>query len=221
MSLFSGIARSIGSFIKPLAQTALRAIAPAATSMLSNVVGDLFSAGKGALNTFMSALPLPSPLKDLASRLLGRGMDAVQNLAQGSLEKWLNSVVDRLAPRTTADGVTVTPDTLPNRTDSITTNTPSVGGNTPAAGGTAVSQNPATGAGGAGGVEGGNFGWSGSAPNPSSYGDMSKPENANKFQSDMFKYQQAMNNLNNFWQMMSNAMKASMDTQKSIIGNLR
>lgn len=218
MGFIGGVLKSVGNIIKPLAQTAIRAIAPAATSMLQGVVGDLFTAGKGALSGFMAALPLPSPLKNLASKLLGKGLDALQNLAQGGIEKAIAALVNKLAPRTTGDGVTVTPPTLPNRTDTITNHTP---------GGTSSSSGAASGTGGsgsassAGGTSGSaNAGWSGGPPDPSKY-DMTTPEGANKFQADMFKYQQAMNNIATFWQTMSNAFKSQSDTQKAIAGNIR
>jgi len=218
MGFIGGVLKSVGNIIKPLAQTAIRAIAPAATSMLKGVVGDLFTAGKGALSGFMAALPLPSPLKNLASKLLGKGLDALQNLAQGGIEKAIAALVNKLAPRTTGDGVTVTPPTLPNRTDTITNHTP---------GGTSSSSGAASGTGGsgsassAGGTSGSaNAGWSGGPPDPSKY-DMTTPEGANKFQADMFKYQQAMNNIATFWQTMSNAFKSQSDTQKAIAGNIR
>lgn len=218
MGFLGGVLKSVGNIIKPLAQTAIRAIAPAATSMLKGVVGDLFTAGKGALSGFMAALPLPSPLKNLASKLLGKGLDALQNLAQGGIEKAIAALVNKLAPRTTGDGVTVTPPTLPSRTDTITNHTP---------GGTSSSSGAATGTSGsgsassAGGTSGSaNAGWSGGPPDPSKY-DMTTPEGANKFQADMFKYQQAMNNIATFWQTMSNAFKSQSDTQKAIAGNIR
>ncbi|MCC6334705.1 MAG: hypothetical protein IT380_12070 [Myxococcales bacterium] len=220
MGFLGGVLKSVGNIIKPLAQTAIRAIAPAATGMLKGVVGDLFTAGKGALNSFMSALPLPSPLKNLAQKLLGKGLDALQGLAQGGIEKAIAALVNKLAPRTTADGVTVTtpPVTQPGRTDSIVRNNPS--------GGTSSSSGAASGgAGGASGSSsaagsGAGAGWSGGPPDPSKY-DMTSPEGANKFQADMFKYQQAMNNIATFWQTMSNAFKSQSDTQRAIAGNIR
>jgi hypothetical protein len=210
---------SVGNVIKPLAQTAIRAVAPQVTTLLKGVVGDLFTQGKNAVSTFMKALPLPSPLKSLAEKLLGKGFDALKNYAQGAIEKFLSDLVNKLAPRTTGDGVTVTPPTLPNRTDRIVRNTPS--------GGTSSSSSAAAGTGGSGRASSSagiantaNLGWSGGPPDPSKY-DMTSPEGANKFQADMFKYQQAMNNIATFWQTMSNAFKAMSDTQKTIAQNIR
>lgn len=215
------VLKSVGSFIKPIAQSAIQAIAPAATSMLQGVVGDLFSSGKSALSNFLNVLPLPNPITQLAEKLLGKGMDALQNLAQGGIAKLIETLVGKLAPRTTSDGVTVTTPTVADRTTEISNNTPAAG--------TSSSSGAATGTGGAGGSSAsssaadgssGNLGWSGAAPNPSKY-DMTTPEGANKFQADMFKYQQAMNNIATFWQTMSNAFKSMSDTQKAIAGNIR
>jgi len=220
----SSVFKSVGNIIKPLAQTAIKAIAPQAADMFKKILGDGFSLGKSALSNFMKALPLPSPLKSLAAKLLPKGMDLLQKLAEGGIDKLLAKIVGQPAPRTTADGVTVTPTpvTQPSRTDSIVNNTP---------GGTSSSSGAATGTGGtsgAGGTSGSSLaagagagaGWSGGPPDPSKY-DMTSPEGANKFQADMFKYQQAMNNIATFWQTMSNAFKAMSDTQKAIGSNLR
>lgn len=205
MGFIGGVLKSVGNVIKPLAQTAIRAVAPAATKMLQGVVGDLFSAGKGAVGYFLKALPLPSPLTNLAQKLLGKGFDALKNLAQGGIEKAIAALVNKQDPRTTGDGVTVTPPTLPSRTESAAAATPSTGSSSSAATGTAGTSN---------------LGWSGGPPDPSKY-DMTSPAGANKFQADMFKYQQAMNNISTFWQTMSNAFKSQSDTQKAIAGNIR
>lgn len=222
MGLFSSIAKSVGSIIKPLAQTAIRAIAPAATKMLQGVVGDLFTAGKGALSGFMSTLPLPSPLKDLASKLLGKGLDALQNLAQGGIEKGIAALVNKLAPRTTGDGVTVTPTpiTQPSRTTSIVNNTPTAS-SSGAATGTASA---ASGGSGAMAAAGGSIGkWSPSQgmPKADQFGDLSKPENLEQYKAAQFQYQQMMSNINEFWQLMSNVFKKQSDTSSAIIGNMR
>lgn len=210
--------KSVGNIIKPLAQTAIRAVAPAATKMLQGVVGDLFSAGKGAVGNFLKALPLPSPIQNLAQKLLGKGFDALKNLAQGGIEKAIAALVNKLAPRTTGDGVTVTPPTLPSRTESAAAATPSTGSSSSAATGSSSGAGSASSAAGTSGTS--NLGWSGGPPDPSKY-DMTSPAGANKFQADMFKYQQAMNNISTFWQTMSNAFKSQSDTMKAIGSNIR
>lgn len=225
MGFLGGIGKAIGNVIKPLAQTAIRAIAPAATSMLKGVVGDLFTAGKGALNTFLAMSPLPSPLKGLAQKLLGKGLDALQNLAQGGIEKGIAALVNKLAPRTTGDGVTVTPPTLPGRTDSIVNHTPT-GSSSGAATGTggAGSASAASGGSGAVAAAGGSIGsWSPSQgmPKASQFGDLSKPENLEQYKAAQFQYQQMMSNINEFWQLMSTVFKKQADTSAQIIGNMR
>ncbi|MEW6433475.1 MAG: hypothetical protein AB1730_18370 [Myxococcota bacterium] len=222
MGFLGGIGKAIGNVIKPLAQTAIRAIAPAATSMLKGVVGDLFTAGKGALNTFLAMSPLPSPLKGLAQKLLGKGLDALQNLAQGGIEKAIAALVNMLAPRTTSDGVTVTPTpiTQPSRTDSIVNNTPTAS-SSGAATGTAGA---ASGGSGAIAAAGGSIGsWSPSQgmPKASQFGDLSKPENLEQYKAAQFQYQQMMSNINEFWQLMSTVFKKQADTSAQIIGNMR
>lgn len=224
MGFLGGVLKSVGNIIKPLAQTAIRAIAPAATGMLKGVVGDLFTAGKGALNSFMSALPLPSPLKNLAQKLLGKGLDALQGLAQGGIEKAIAALVNKLAPRTTADGVTVTtpPVTQPGRTDSIVRNNPPAGGtssSTGAASGGGGSMN--SGAVNAAGSGIGNWKPSQGMPKADQFGDLSKPENLEQYKAAQFQYQQMMGNINEFWQLMSNVFKKQQETSSTIISNLR
>lgn len=223
MGFLGGIGKAIGNVIKPLAQTAIRAIAPAATSMLKGVVGDLFTAGKGALNTFLAMSPLPSPLKNLASKLLGKGMDALQNLAQGGIEKGIAALVNKLAPRTTGDGVTVTPPTLPNRTDSIVNNTPtgSSSGAATATGGTSAAASGGSGAVAAAGGKIGSWSPSQGMPTASQFEDLSKPENLEQYKAAQFQYQQMMSNINEFWQLMSTVFKKQADTSAQIIGNMR
>ncbi|MEW5739322.1 MAG: hypothetical protein AB1938_10375 [Myxococcota bacterium] len=220
MGLLGSIGNSIFKAIKPLAQSAIQAVAPAATKMLQGVVGDLFTAGKGALNTFLSLTPIPSPFKALAQKLLGKGMDALQGLAQGGIEKAIAALVNKLAPRTTGDGVTVTPTpiTNPSRTTSIVNNTP-----------TASSSGAATGAGGSFGsgalaAAGGKIGnWTPAQgmPKADQFGDLSKPENLEQYKAAQFQYQQMMSNINEFWQLMSNVLKKQSDTSSAIIGNMR
>jgi hypothetical protein len=211
---------SVGNVIKPLAQTAIRAVAPQVTTLLKGVVGDLFTQGKNAVSTFMKALPLPSPLKSLAEKLLGKGFDALKNLAQGGIEKFLSDLVNKLAPRTTSDGVTVTPPALPNRTATIVNNTPTVA--------TLSSSSAATGSGpvssGAVNAAGGGIGsWTPAQgmPRADQFGDLSKPENLEQYKAAQFRYQQMMSNINEFWQMMSNVFKKQADTSAAIISNLR
>ncbi len=214
-------------FIKPLAQTAIKAIAPQAAGLLKNITGDLFTKGKDFLTKALGASSLPSPLKSLAQKLLGKGFDALSKLAQGGIDKLLQKIVGSPAPRTTADGVTTTPPRIQDRADSLGANTPATGSSSSAAtagaGGTASASNAAS-ASSAPASQGqatqSGFGWSGGAPSPVGR-DMSDPNVAAKFQEEMMKYQQAMTNMQNFYQMMSAVFKSNADTTKNLIQNIR
>lgn len=217
MGFISSIARSAIKLVKPLAQTAIKAIAPQAAGLLKNITGDIFSKGKDFLTKALSASGLPSPLKSLGQKLLGKGFEALQKLASGAIDKLLQKIVGSPAPRTTGDGVSVTPPAIQDRGGSLAANTPAAASTTSAAtaGGTAssapASQGQATTSG---------FGWSGGAPSPVGR-DMSDPNVAAKFQEEMMKYQQAMTNMQNFYQMMSAVFKSNADTTKNLIQNIR
>jgi hypothetical protein len=216
MGFLGGIANSVVRMVKPLAHTAIQAIAPQATQMLKGVIGDLFTAGKGALNTFLALSPLPSPLKSLAQKLLGQGFDKLKGLAEGALDKAIAQLVQSLAPRPIrGTNVTAILPRIPERINTAAANTP-----------TASSAGAATGSGtvsgGSSGTQGtqGSWGWSGGPPDPSKF-DMKDPNQAAAFQSQMLQYQQAMNNISTFFTALSNAYKAMSDTQKGIASNLR
>lgn len=220
MGFIGKIGGSIIKMVKPLAQTAIKAIAPQAAGLLKNITGDIFSKGKDFLTKALSASGLPSPLKSLAQKLLGKAFPALQKLANGAIDKLLQKLVGSPAPRTTRDGVSVTPPTVQDRGGSLAANTPAAASTTSAAtaastGGTTssapASQGQATQSG---------FGWSGGAPSPVGR-DMSDPNVAAKFQEEMMKYQQAMTNMQNFYQMMSAVFKSNADTTKNLIQNIR
>jgi hypothetical protein len=222
MGFISSIARSAIKLVKPLAQTAIKAIAPQAAGLLKNITGDIFSKGKDFLTKALSASGLPSPLKSLGQKLLGKGFEALQKLANGAIDKLLQKIVGSPAPRTTGDGVSVTPPAIQDRGGSLAANTPAAASTTSAA--TAASSSSAATASSAPASQGqattSGFGWSGGAPSPVGR-DMSDPNVAAKFQEEMMKYQQAMTNMQNFYQMMSAVFKSNADTTKNLIQNIR
>lgn len=215
------IGKAFSSFIKPLAQTAIKAIAPQATKALSSIVGDFFTAGKAALGGILSSSSLPSPITSLAGTLLGK-VDSF--LQAGGIEKYLSDLVNKLTGRTTSDGVNVTPPSLPSRLASVAAQTASVTSPavasvvSAATGGTATTQSAAPTA--SGRAVSGGWGWEGGAPSPIGL-DMSDPNVAAKFQSDCMKYQQCMTNMQNYYTMMSNVYKSNADTQKALNQNIR
>jgi hypothetical protein len=97
MSLIGNIVGSaFRNLIPPLAQSAIRAIAPAATSLLNSIVGTGFTAAKYAL-PFAIATALPGPLGILAGTLLapliGKGADALKNFTQNGIRDFVGQVV--------------------------------------------------------------------------------------------------------------------------------
>ncbi len=101
-NVFKGITSSLGN----IAKTALSAVAPKVTDMLKGVVGDLFSQGTKALQGVVGNLPLIGPL---ASKLLGMGGDKLSQLAQGGLEKLVQSLVEKITGRPVAGAPAGTP----------------------------------------------------------------------------------------------------------------
>ena len=230
---FGAIGRAISNFVKPLAQTAIRAVAPQAAAALKGIVGngiqDLFSKGAGALKGLVSRIPFVGPLagglvdklapklSELAQRLAGTGIDRLLQMITGS-----NTArpVPGLPP--TSPPVTTPTINNPVRTETAANNTPTSSTNaSTGAGGTNGTSGFDNGA-GLGGVQGNTSNkWDGgSMPNPDYY-NMENPKEAAQFQRDMAKYQQAMNNISLYWQTLSNVLKAQNDTAQAIGRNVR
>jgi hypothetical protein len=126
MSFFGSIGKSLGSFIKPLASIALKAVAPAAANMLKGIVGDLFTKGGDFLKGLTSGLP--GPLASLASNLIGKGVGALTNLAEGGINSLLSKItggahtVDAGGTQVAVPGITTRPPAT-NTTSSASTAT--------------------------------------------------------------------------------------------------
>ena len=91
----------------------------------------------------------------------------------------------------------------------------SIPGNTPTA--PSSGSNASTGAGGAGGTN-----YNGSFPAfPEAPKDPKDLNAQNNYQKQMFEYQQAHQQMMQFWQMMTTTLKASGDSIKGMIQNLR
>lgn len=102
MGLLSSVARFVGSnIIKPLATSAIQAIAPKAVDLLKNVVGTGFDVLKfGATKVLPFALPGPLGLAaKLLAPLVGKGIDALKGLSQQGVENLVRSLVEKIAPR--------------------------------------------------------------------------------------------------------------------------
>ena len=103
--------KGIGNIVKPLAQAAIKGIAPAATNMLKSIVGSGFDGVLKAAQGYVSRLPF---IGDLASKLLGQGAEALKGMAFGGIDKLVGDLVNKLTPQT-INGQTVTTPTLANR----------------------------------------------------------------------------------------------------------
>lgn len=225
MAFLGSITKNIGSFIKPLAQTVIKAVAPAAVDALKGIAGNgitsLFEAGTKGLQGLLGKVPLVGPL---LSNLVGKYAPGLQNIAQnwvnGGLDKLLSMVTGQPTSRPvpgTDVSVTTPPLADPGRTTSIVNNTPVT--NTQASTGTpSLPSSPSTG----GTSSSGGPSYNGSFPSyPTPPKDPKDLAAQNKFQEDMFNFQQASQNMNTFWQMMQNTLKSMGDTANNAVRNLR
>jgi hypothetical protein len=103
-SLLSSAVSGLGS----IATTALHDLAPAvskeATSLFNGVVGDTFQGITSLGQNFISGTSLPSPIKNLASSLLGSGSSALQSLATSAGDK---AIANLFGQGSTVGGVQV------------------------------------------------------------------------------------------------------------------
>jgi len=219
----------VGSFLKPFVSNVIKAVAPGAIDALKGIAGkgisSLFEAGSKGLQGLLGNIPFLGPL---ASNLLAKyapGLaDIAKNFVNGGLDKLLGKIVGQPTARPVpgTGGQTVTTPTLETRAPDIIRNTP------PSSNG-----NASTGVGGStggtvGGSRGGSTGiGSGATPSggfpkyPTAPSDPKDLAAQNKFQEDMFNFQQASQNMNTYWQMMQNTLKSMGETMKGAISNLR
>lgn len=227
MISLGNIFKGITNIAKTVAPSIIKAVAPAASGLLKGVVGDLFTKGGGFLKGLASALP--GPLGSLANKLLGAALPKLQGLAEKGIDSLIGKLADSITKRFGLPGVgDINLPGMPTRLPDIIANQPggqtgsNVGaatgggstGGTTGTGGSAPSTNATQPAGpsGSGAMD--------KAPNPENY-DMESIKGQAQFNRDMTKFQQALQNMQMFWQQMSNMIKAQGDTQRSLVGNLR
>jgi hypothetical protein len=212
------IGKAIGGVVKQVAPSIIKAVAPAATSLLSKITDGFVNKGADFLKGALSKLPLPSPLKSLADKLIGKGADMLKNLGGGLIEKGIQKltelVTSRLAPG--AGQVALPGTSTAERQAGITNpaNNPATGSQT----------NAASGTGGSGGISNPSApsGASGTPDTmPKFEGDPASIKDQNAHNEKMFKYQQAMSMMQQFWSQMSNIQKGNDDVKKQIAGNFR
>lgn len=226
MGFLGSIGKALGGVIKQVAPSIIKAVAPAATKLLQGVVGDLFTKGGAALSKL--AGNLPGPLGGLAQGLLGKFLPKLQDMAQGGIEKLISKLADSITSRLAPGAGTVS---LPGIADAarqaaIAANSVSSAASAATAAPTASTSSAASGlpttstssgyAGSAGTSSSGRT----VAPDPANY-DMKSVEGQAKFNKDMTEFQQALQNMQMYWQMISNMVKSQGDTQRSLVGNLR
>jgi hypothetical protein len=103
MSLLGSVAGfAFRQLIPPIAQSAIRAVAPAATSLLQKVVGTGFDVVKFAAPFALQAI-LPGPLgflaQSLLSPLIGKGVDALKGMSQQGIQNFVQGIVGQPSER--------------------------------------------------------------------------------------------------------------------------
>jgi hypothetical protein len=205
--------KSVGSIVKPLAQAAIKGIAPAATNMLKNIVGSGFDGVLKAAQGYVSRLPF---IGDLASKLLGKGAESLKGMAFGGIDKLVGQLVNKLTPQTIS-GQTVTTPTLANRggaavshtssaaTAALTQATQASGGAFPAAIRDSLTAATAPGL----------------SKQQQGMIDQLKASGADDKQIAQMQVQMQMDNMKQMMEMFSNIAKTMAGISSTIVGNIR
>jgi hypothetical protein len=204
------------SVVKNVLPSVIQAVAPAATSLLKGITGDLFTKGAGFLGKLASNLP--GPFAGLAQKLLGSALPKLQEMAGGAIEKLIGklatSITERFAPgagNLTLPGADV-------RAPTMAANDPIAASNTGAAQGA-----PSPVAASNTGAATPNPGPAGSdlPPAPLTGKDAEDIGKQNEFNAKMQSYQARLSAMNRYWEMMSNIYKTHDQTARAIGANFR
>lgn len=215
MGFLGGIGKAIGNVIKPLAQQAIKAIAPKAIDTLKNIVGSGFDSLVGGAKKLLGGLPLVGPL---ASGLVDKLAPGLKNLGLGALEKGLTGLVEKFTG-TQIGGENVVAGTLAERA------TASVAAAATAAAGAGVSSAASAATAVTGGA--GNSAFAGVGT-----GSVNDTPNADKMiaeagldpnskEAKMAKAQERMQNVATAFQMISQMLQMQRQTMQNIAGNMR
>ena len=221
MGFLGGIGKAIGGFVKQVAPQILQAVAPAASKLLGGIAGDIFQKGASFISKGLSALPLPSPLKALAEKLLGKGAAKLTDLAQGGIDKLLQKLTDAITTRFApgVGNVAVPGIATPARQDAIAANTPASSSSAAAA--TASTGSSSAAATTSSSAPSASVSGPSTPPDPKNYGDLQDQNNMQRLLKDQQAYQTNFSAMQNYWSMISNIMKANFQTLQGMAQNLR
>lgn len=215
----------VGNAVKNIVPAAVKAIAGPATQALSGIVGDLFTKGGAALGKLADRLP--GPLSGLAKGALGAILPKLQDLATGGVEKLIgslaNSITERFAPaagNVTVPGLNDRLSTIAQQTAAATapaTSSSSSAATTPS---TVASTQTQEAANAANSTALPRFQTDqGGLPTPPK--DWTNQAQVAEYQDKMQRYQMSMTSMQNFYQQLSNILKAQSDSVSGTIRNLR
>jgi len=211
--------KSIVNIVKPFATSIIKSVAPGVVDSLKNIAGtgisSLFEAGSKGLQGLLNKLPIVGPFAAGLVEKYAPGLaDIAKNFVNGGLDKLLGKIVGQPTARPVpgTGGQTVTPPPLETRAPSIVANTP------PSSNG-----NASTGvnvAGSSSGVGSGATPSGGFPKYPTAPSDPKDLAAQNKYQEEMFNFQQASQNMQQYWTMMQNTLKAMGDTIRNSLSKL-
>ncbi len=213
MGFLGKVVSGLGNIIKPLAQTAIKAIAPKAIDTLKNIVGSGFDSLVGKAKGLLSGMPIVGPLlSGLADKLAPQ----LKNLGLGALEKGLTSLVQKFTG-TSINGTNVVPGDLAARATASTAAAATASGGT---GSASAAAKVAVGTGMSA------FG------DVSAFGGVNDTPNADKMikevgldpnskEAKQARAQERMQNIATAFQMISQMLQLQRQTLQTITGNIR
>jgi hypothetical protein len=198
------------ALVAPIAQSAIRAIAPGATDLLKKIVGTGFDVVKFAAPFAVQGI-LPGPLGMIAGALLGpvmgKGVDALKNLTTNGIENFVRQVVGQPQDRELVGSPTGNNITLPSLGQVATNYAASSIG-------TSLANTVSNFLGGGGDVESQLANAAQGLREPSFPGANASEGDLLKYQADLQKYARLMD-------MYSKIIQAHHDMKKGIIANFR
>ena len=219
-----GMLGSITRAFKPFVTNVIKSIAPGAVDALKRIAGSgidsLFSAGTKGLQGLLGNIPFLGPLaSNLVEKYAPKLADIARNFVDGNLDKLLGRIVSQPTERPVpgTGGQTVTTPPIATRANTIAANNPPASNSYASTGNVSGSSS----SGGSSGVGSGATPSGGFPKYPTAPSDPKDLAAQNKFQEDMFGFQQAQQNMNIYWQMMQNTLKSMGDTLKNSVQSLR
>lgn len=218
MGFLGKVVSGLGNIIKPLAQTAIKAIAPKAIDTLKNIVGSGFDSLVGKAKDLVGKLPLVGPL---AAGLVDKYAPQLKNLGLGALEKGLGSLVEKFTG-TSIGGQNVVPGTIAQRaTAAASAAATALAPSTASASAAATALNIGSGNSAVNNALGVMGGFSANSTPTADKAIAASGLDPNSQEAKMMRAQEMVQNQARAFQMISQLLQMQHDGQKGIIQNIR